>query len=271
MSRVPILLYHSIADEAAPRFRPWTVSPELFAAHMDHLAAEGYRPVTVSRLEGAATGNGPALPEKPVLVTFDDGFADFHTAALPVLERHGFPATLYVTSGYVGRTARWLEREGEGNRRMLTWAELQDVAERGVEVGAHSHTHPKLDEIGTRAAKDQIVRSRHVLEDHLQRPMRSFAYPHGYHGPRVRQQVVDAGFCSAAAVRHAMSSTEDDVFGLARIIVHADTTVPELDRLLQGHGLPQAPYPARWRTGAWRAVRRGMHAVSPGAREVRHA
>src|SRR5437764_272682 len=99
--RVPILMYHSIADEASRAFRPFAVPPALFADQMAYLAQNGYTPLTVTRLVQTWAGGGE-LPARPIVLTFDDGFADFHTHALPVLYRYGFTATLYVTTGFIG-------------------------------------------------------------------------------------------------------------------------------------------------------------------------
>jgi peptidoglycan/xylan/chitin deacetylase (PgdA/CDA1 family) len=243
MTPVPILLYHSIAERSSEQFRPWTVHPRLFEEHMQLLMDAGYTAVTVSQLLDAMCRQGPGLPSKPVVLTFDDGFGDFYTQALPLMERHGFRSTLYVTTACVGRTAEWLTREGEGHRRMLSWPELRDIVDRGVDCGAHSHTHPKLDEIPRRLAREEVAASREILQDALQRPVRTFAYPHGYHSPKVRELVVDCGYDGAAAVRHAVSSTDDDRFALSRIIVYGGTTAPTMQRLLRGDGLPHGRRP----------------------------
>lgn len=271
LTRVPVLLYHSVAPEAAPKFRPWTLHPRRFAAHMEHLAARGYQSLNVSQLEESLRPGGAPLPERPVVITFDDGFADFHSTALPELERHHLASTLYVATGYLGGTAGWLAREREQHRPMLHPDQLLDVAERGVEIGAHSHTHPKLDELSAADSRAEIRRSKEVLEQALQRPVTSFAYPHGCHSRRVREQVIEAGYTSSTAVRHAMSSTADDVFALARIMVLADTGTEDLDRLLAGRGIPQAPYRPRTRTAVWRAARRTRRVLAPARREHRVA
>jgi peptidoglycan/xylan/chitin deacetylase (PgdA/CDA1 family) len=263
MTPVPILLYHSVATEASARFRPWAVPPDLFAAHMELLSGRGHQSLTVSQFVECLRPGGPPLPERPVVITFDDGFADFHSAALPVLESHHLASTLYVTTGYLGGTAGWLAREREQDRPMLAPEQLRDVAERGVEIGAHSDTHPRLDELGAAASRGEIGRSKAVLEQELQRPVTTFAYPHGCHSRQVREHVIEAGFTSATAVRHAMSSTEDDVFALARLMVLADTSTEELERLLEGHGIPQAPFRPRLQTTVWRSVRRTRRALQP--------
>src|SRR5579863_2561158 len=110
---IPILMYHSISQNASRKFKPFTVSPELFAEHMAYLHRHAFTPVTVKQLARALAQDQSLLPERPVVLTFDDGFADFFTDALPVLKRFNFTATLYVTTGFINGTSRWLQHEGE--------------------------------------------------------------------------------------------------------------------------------------------------------------
>ena len=114
MMMVPILLYHSIAEDASPKFRRWVVHPGLFATHMAYLHDHGYTALTVSQFVQAMISSDGHLPELPVVLTFDDGFACFHANALPVLRHYDFTATLYITTGFVGGTSRWLAREDAG-------------------------------------------------------------------------------------------------------------------------------------------------------------
>src|SRR5690606_25141007 len=137
---VPILMYHSVDERCAPAYRRWTVSPERFAGHLSVLRDRGYVPLTLAEL--VRRRQSGSLPDNAVAITFDDGLADFGRHALPLLERFGFASTLFVTTGYVGATARWLAELGEGERPMLTWDEIAALPQRNVEVGAHTHTHP---------------------------------------------------------------------------------------------------------------------------------
>jgi peptidoglycan/xylan/chitin deacetylase (PgdA/CDA1 family) len=127
-----------------------------------------------------------------------------------------------------------------------------------VECGAHSHSHPQLDTLSPVAARDEIVRSKTILENHLGRQVSTFSYPYGYYSSTVRQIVQQAGYSSACAVKHAMSAITDDRFALARIIVEADTDVESLGRLLAGEGLRVAPIRERVQTKGWRLVRRSI-------------
>ncbi len=254
--RVPILMYHSIAEHVSPRFKPFTVSPQVFAEQMAYLHQHRYSPLTVSQLAAALAPGGPRLPERPVVITFDDGFADFYSAALPVLQRYGFAATLYVATAYVGGTSRWLRHEGETERRMLSWEQLREVSACGIECGAHSHSHAQLDTLTPAEAQFEIERSKELLEEQLGQAVESFAYPYGYSTVGVRRQVQEAGFRSACAVKHAMSSERSNPFALARLMVSATTTVDGLAALVDGRDTPWlATLYARARTPLWQLAR----------------
>src|SRR5712692_5534407 len=110
--KVPILMYHSVSNHATKKFRQFTVSPALFADHMAYLYQHAYTPITITQLINARMQEKPTLPERPVVLTFDDGFADFFTEALPVLKLYSFVATLYVATSFINDTSRWLQQEG---------------------------------------------------------------------------------------------------------------------------------------------------------------
>ncbi|TMD97044.1 MAG: polysaccharide deacetylase family protein, partial [Chloroflexi bacterium] len=160
MKKVPILMYHSISGNASSKFRQFTVSPALFAEQMAYLHQQAYTPITVTQYVRAQFQRETELPEHPIVLTFDDGFADFLTAALPVLTQYNFAATLYVSTAFVGGTSRWLRREEETGRLMLTWEQLAEISSCGIECGAHSHNHRQLDILPNPAAWDEIMQSK---------------------------------------------------------------------------------------------------------------
>ncbi|MPZ15699.1 MAG: polysaccharide deacetylase family protein [Chloroflexi bacterium] len=255
---IPILMYHRVSHEPAGERRPFVVSPERFAQHMGCLADAGFTALTVPDFVRAIRGS-ETLPAHAVLITFDDGYADFHSEALPVLARFGLTATLYVVTGYVDTRGGWM---AGGDRPMLSWGQIDEVAAAGIEIGAHSHTHPHLDVLPREQARAEILISKRLIEDRLGREVTSFAYPHGYHGPTVRRLVEACGYTSACAVKHAMSAVDDDPFSLARIVVTADTTVSQLRSWLGGAGLRHAPRGERLTTVGWRLVRRARARIT---------
>lgn len=258
---IPILLYHSVSDQPAGRFQTFTVRLRQFAAHLDRLGALGFSALSIDRLIALVRAGEP-VPERSVVLTFDDGFADFATNAWPLLQARGLPATLYVTAGYLDGRSDWLAPLGAGQLPMLTSGQLSELAAGGVEIGAHTMTHPQLDCLPLPAARREIVDSRDALEQLLGRRVHTFAYPHGYHDKRVKQLVAEAGYTSATAVRDALSHPGDDPFALARVTVTADYDVGRFENVLLGAGIRRAPARELWRTTAWRQVRRGRRRLA---------
>lgn len=254
-ARVPVLLYHGVSPEAPPGLRPWVMPPDRFAAHLDLIVERGLTPLTVSELVDAYRGERD-LPARPVVITFDDGLADFAEHAWPALRARRLTATHYVVAGAVGGRAEWLRPIAGTAPPMLDAAQIRRLDADGCEIGAHSLTHRELDTLDRRAIDDEVARSRRELSAVLGRPVRSFAYPHGYHDRRVRAAVARAGYDSAAAVREAFSSPADDVLALARITLLHDVTVEDLATVLDGVGHPVAPFREPVRTTAWRLARR---------------
>lgn len=258
--RVPILVYHSIREDPHPYIRSFTVPPRTFARHLDLIEAADLTPLTVSQF--ATMRQDGCLPDRPVLITFDDGWADTLTAALPQLHQRGMAATLYVTTGFM--------RDGRGATRIcapasaaLQWADLHHLVAGGFELGAHSVSHPELDAVPRHVARSEITDSRRELEDHLGHRIESFAYPHGYHDRAVRAMVAAAGFTSACLVKNALASRHDDPMALARILVRSDTSLDTMRSWLQGQGAPVDDRRDHWRTQLWRSYRRGRALVLP--------
>jgi peptidoglycan/xylan/chitin deacetylase (PgdA/CDA1 family) len=190
-------------------------------------------------------------------LTFDDGFADFYESALPILDRYGVTATLYVVSGLLGGSSRWLEREGAASLPLLSWPQLTQIAQSGIEIGSHTRSHAALDMLPITTAKDEILSSKRALEDGLGMQIRSFAYPYGYYSRAVQSLVASAGYTSACAVRYAMSSPIDDRFALCRQIVRGGTSIKDFDAILSGRA-PRLHYD-RLRSKTWRYLRRALH------------
>jgi peptidoglycan/xylan/chitin deacetylase (PgdA/CDA1 family) len=251
---VPILMYHSVSEHARPKFKRFTVTPDQFDEHLAYLKTHEYTAITVTEFINTPRA---ALPVRPVVLTFDDGFGDFYTHAFPLMQKHRVKATLYVTTGYMSGRSEWLVYEDEIDRQMLTWDELTQVCGGGVECGAHSHSHRPLDELDLDELSVEITRSKQILEDHLGGPVHSFAYPFGYYTDEVKRQVREAGYTSACAVKYGLSGSDDDPFALSRLIVTDETTVEDLDALLAGQGQTFL----RIRSIIWRMARRGVAQV----------
>ncbi|MEP2531965.1 polysaccharide deacetylase family protein [Shimia sp.] len=252
---IPILLYHSVSDQFDQRYGRWCVTPRRFEEQMSALAEGGFHAISISDL-AQKLAVGLPVPDRCVAVTFDDGLKDFQSGALPVLTKFGFAATLYVVAGSVGKTSGWLAALGEDRRPMLQPEDMLELLDAGIEIGAHSMTHPELDILDRKAACEEIRTSRIVLEDALSAPVQSFAYPFGYASTTTRALVRKAGFRSAVVVRHALSSPDEDLFGLSRLIVTEQLSGSDLLELIHGKGAKPPAIQHKIKTDIWRLVRR---------------
>ena len=249
MTIIPVLLYHSVSDRPARRDRRWTISRSEFADHADAINDSGREALCVSELAGALRGER-ALPDRPVAVTFDDGYADTYDAVERLLA-HGLSCTVYITTGEVGTANR------------LTRNHLVEFAgSSSVEVGAHAVQHHRLDELGGLELTYETLTSKTQLEELTQSTVRSFAYPHGAYDSRVREAVIVAGYRSAAAVKNAVSHASDDPFAIARWTVTVGTTTPRILEVLEGVDVPRAWKLEHRRTWAYRAARRRRRRVA---------
>lgn len=256
--RVPILMYHGIAEDPAPTMRNLSVSPEVFAAQLEHLDVLGYTPVTLSALAEAWAREGepktPPLPERPVVLTFDDGYGDFHSAALPLLRRYGFAATLFVTTGWIEDRGRCAA--GQQPDRMLTWSQIREAAAAGVEIAGHTHSHPELDQLAGRGVRIELRLSKELLEDATGSKVNGLAYPYGYSSARVRRAVRDVGYRYGCAVGNALPGKRTELLALPRLTVRRSTSLITFDRIIRGHLVPAIFAKDRALTKGFAVVRR---------------
>ncbi|MFI8192965.1 polysaccharide deacetylase family protein [Streptomyces sp. NPDC085946] len=243
-------------DDPPAWIAEFTVTPRQFAAHLDAVVASGRTPVTISAVAAHLAGRGP-LPPRPVLLTFDDGFADLAGPTAEALAERGLPATAYLTTGALAPGGRCLLPPAP----MMALRRAAELERHGMEVGSHTVTHAQLDTLPARDLAYELRVSKAVLEDVLGHPVRHLAYPHGYNSPRVRAMAARAGYETATAVRHALSSDRDERYRIARLIVRRGHTVADVEGWLTGCGARVAPYRDGPRTVAWRWYRRARAAV----------
>jgi peptidoglycan/xylan/chitin deacetylase (PgdA/CDA1 family) len=238
-----ILFYHRIADAADPL----AVAPHRFRDHMALLRAEGFRVVDAVRAAGLLASGDPG--DGVVGLCFDDGYRDLAEHALPVLERHGFSATVFVVTGVADGTAAfsWYARQPP----VLGWREI--VALDGaspLRFEAHTVTHPNLLALDERAAVAEIAGSRAALQARLGHPVRGFCYPAGLFGARERALVAAAGFTVATSCEPGANRPGADPLALRRIPVEAHDRIADVRAKL--HGAFDRPSVAR---AAYRRVR----------------
>jgi len=207
--RVPILMYHYIRvnPEAHDRMGfALSVTPADFAAQMTWLTRNGYHPITTNELYSYLSG-ARGLPSRPVILTFDDGYADFYNTALPILRSHDFTAVAYVVSGFVGRSG-------------YMSAEQVVAADRaGIEIGSHTVDHVNLARQSSAGMHYQVTASKQALERLLGHPVYSFCYPYGGFNSAAAWAVQSAGYRDATTTKFGFVETMPGryVWGRVRI------------------------------------------------------
>ncbi|MFJ8233135.1 polysaccharide deacetylase family protein [Streptomyces sp. NPDC094448] len=253
---IPVLLYHAVMDDPPAWIAEFTVTPREFTAQLDAVVASGRTPVTVGAFVARLTAGAP-LPERPVILTIDDGFADLPGPTAEALAERSLPATAYLTTGAITPGGRSLLPPAP----MMTLDQVPLLEQYGMEIGTHTVTHPQLDTLRQGALERELREPREVLEDLLGHEVTHLAYPHGYSSRGVRKAALRAGYASAVAVRHALSSQTDDTYRIARLIVRRTHTVADVEAWLAGTGVPVAPFPESFKTAGWRWYRRARAAV----------
>ena len=219
---VPILLYHNIDGDDVPCSGVW-VTRRLFGAQMAALDAYGYRTVTLQDFLRYRNGD-EVPPNRPIVITFDDGNDNFFTQARPLLDAHGFTATHFLPTGYIGETVRqdnsWDLPEAACPAYKLLWPEVAQMQAEGHAFESHSVSHAHLADLSREVAQREIVASRLDLENRLGHEVRFFAYPYGDGAlsGRIRELVKDAGYWAAVSTQQGVASTGfSDVWALPRI------------------------------------------------------
>ncbi len=219
-ARLPILMYHSISDEAersvSPYFRTCT-HPEVFAAQMALLRSAGYEAVGLKT--GLERFHSPGKEgERLVVITFDDGFRDFYSAAHPILRQHGFHATMFLPTDYIGNESRRFQ-----GRECMTWNETRELRKAGVEFGSHTATHPALYQLDFGQIREELEKSKAVIEGELGEAIGSFAYPYAFPSAdpsfvnRFVEALKRAGYEGCVTTRIGCARRGDDPYRLRRL------------------------------------------------------
>jgi peptidoglycan/xylan/chitin deacetylase (PgdA/CDA1 family) len=210
-----IVTYHGVGGGGGPL----VVEPDLFGAHLDALLDEGATFLTVTGL--VARLRAGDLPERAVAITFDDGLESVRGEAAPLLAARGLPATVYCVAGRLGGDNGWPSARSEAPKlRLLNAAELRTLAREGFEIGSHGMQHSPLVAGMEASLREEIVDSRLVLEQALDLPVTSFAYPYGA-GPNAEARaLVETTYETACTTAIGEVAAETDVHALPRVDAH---------------------------------------------------
>ncbi len=215
-SVVPVIQYHMIdLPSPASRVRGGFTPPQRFTKQMGQLKAQGFRFFTASELIEHYLQNGH-FPRHGITVTFDDGCQDNYTNAFPVLRELGIKATMFIVPSAMGENIAITLAEGEPPRPHLSREEILEMSKFGIEFGSHTMNHRLLHEIPMTDVKYEVESSKRVLEDLLQTPCKTFAYPAGYYNAQVERAIESAGHICAFSTVYGPTD-RIDLYAMNRI------------------------------------------------------
>ncbi len=191
-SLIPVLNYHKI--ELKGDIGITARQPDDFFRDMEYLSEQGFTPVTFR-----SVGESEVFPDKPVMITFDDGYASVYEHAFSVLSRFGFKAVVFMPASYIGKTNDWDVQFGKKKYRHLSKEQLVSLSAAGHEIAAHGMKHRPFTLFNSKALKAELEESRDILEHITGNPVRSLCYPFGRFNARVIEAVKAAGYQYAMA------------------------------------------------------------------------
>jgi peptidoglycan/xylan/chitin deacetylase (PgdA/CDA1 family) len=205
----PILIYHAIRPYIptdTPAVRRYIATPETLEKELAYLKDGGFTSITFDDLDRSLT-TGARLPPRPVILSFDDNWEGQYTYAFPLLKKYGFTATFYTWVVVVGRAHH------------MSWDEVKALSDAGMQIGCHTMTHPYLTKVsGDAEMRWQIVTAKQTIEQHIGKPVTSFAFPFGQYDERVVSFVKAAGFTSARSTWPGVVHDATGLFSLTGLI-----------------------------------------------------
>jgi len=190
-----------------------SISPDIFQRQMAWLYQQGYHATSLSRF----IQHPDTLPQKTVVLTFDDGFAELYEHVFPLLVQYDFSATIFLVSGYCGGINDWPGQPADIPRMpLLEWEQIREMDASGIEFGAHTVTHPLLDQLEPDDIRKEILDSKRQIETHLDHRVNTFAYPYGRYNEFIKQ-VVRSEFLGACTTRVGLTGKDDDPYEMKRV------------------------------------------------------
>ena len=215
--KVLVLNYHKIDN----KHHSLSVLPADFESQLKYLSDHGYHSISPDELFEGLAGTG-ALPENPVLITFDDGYKDNYTTAFPLLKKYGFKATIFVVTSFLGQKSQY-----------FTWEQAREMEKEGISIQSHTATHRSMTDLSDEQLRAELVESKKKAEEELGHPVEYMAYPTGTYNLHIAEMVKEAGYKAAFTIKYGNVDEASNIYALERVPVFhtANTHKDFLERI----------------------------------------
>ena len=211
-TRVPIFTYHSIDDSGSVI----STSPCRFREQMQILNERSFEIISLTTLINRLRDN-QHISNRTAVITFDDGFKNFYSVAYRTLMNHGFTATVFLVPGYFGKNNQWRgQLKGVPVLDLLNWEEVREMADNGIDFGAHGMNHTVLPKLTLAEAREEIVQSKSIIQRYLKKDVRVFSYPYGITNKAILEIVCEE-FQGACGTRMNFVKSDSNIYELPRI------------------------------------------------------
>lgn len=222
---IPVLMYHEVAPVIKNK---WTISPSMLKEQLNYLVKNKFQAITPDELYEFLV-NSKELPEKPVMLTFDDGREGIKKYAAPLLEENNFNAVFYITADWAdGKNIP----ESEAYSGFMNWIDIKELSEKGFIIGCHGKTHVDLTKLDDERLNDEIKNSKKLIEEKIGKEVSDFSYPYGLFNENTVKKVKESGYKTAVTTRSALNNKFLSSFELSRRWVTNDVFLGKFIKLL---------------------------------------
>ena len=208
--KIPIFIYHSVRPHIpreSKRQDEYDITPELLEKQLAYLKQNGFTAITLDELAGDIAAGTTFPHQKPIVLTFDDGWRNQYRYAFPLLKKYHLTATFYIYTNPIGK------------KHYLSWDEIKEMDKAGMTIADHTLSHPYFKTISLEQIKTEVTESKKILEQELGKPVLHFASPFGYSNEAIRGILKDAGYKTARTTYKGIYHTKDDLLRLRGILI----------------------------------------------------
>ena len=217
--KIPVICYHSINKDPSGK-SPIIISPEKFRQHLQTIKDNGYTTLTMSQFNDYIFGDKP-IPEKSVLLTFDDGYMDNYTNAFPILKEFNMNATVFVISSYL-----------DGDIYMSP-SNIKEMSDYGIDIESHTVTHRRLSELSYEEQLKELKNSKETIEKITGKPIIAIAYPEGKFNEDTKKATMEAGYSMGFTIDRGYADRSDNAAQLNRICVDYTYKPRNIEKILK--------------------------------------
>ena len=228
-NKIAILMYHNVEpdnfdDNKSPvENKPYILKKSQFQEQIEYLSVEGYKTISLKEFVRWQSTR-ETIPEKSIIISFDDGHISNYTQSYPILKKYGFSATFFTIVGTIGQP------------NSLSWEHIKEMIKNGMEIGSHTLTHPCPALLTDEKFKFELTESKRILEENLEKRINFLSSPTGYYNSAIGRIAKEAGYKAVCIGKIGLNTVNSDLFALKRIVIKRDYTLLRFKSLIEQEG-----------------------------------